>query len=75
MSSYSASARYPARRRRNAIWLGLSVAAAAIGLIGLVMILVVCFGRESGGFPLPFSQKIRPRQAAPAVFSMRSSEA
>ena len=28
MSSYSASARYPARRRRNAIWMGLSVAAA-----------------------------------------------
>ncbi len=41
MPAYAASMRYPARRRRNAIWLGLSVVAAAIGLTGLLMILVV----------------------------------
>ena len=36
MSAYSASSRYPARRRRSAIWMSLSVAAAGIGL-GITM--------------------------------------
>ena len=48
MSAYSVSARYPARRRRSAIWMGLSVAAAALGLIGLFMILVVLLWKGVG---------------------------
>ena len=52
MSSYSASARYPARRRRNAIWMGLSVAAAGVGLTGLFMILVVLLWKGFAGLSL-----------------------
>ena len=65
MSSYSASARYPARRRRNAIWLGLSVAAAAIGLIGLVMILVVLVWKGFAGLSVAvFTQNTPPPGSA-----------
>jgi phosphate transport system permease protein len=52
MSPYSASARYPARRRRNAMWMGLSVAAAAVGLTGLFMILVVLLWKGFAGLSL-----------------------
>ena len=52
MSSYSASARYPARRRRNAMWMGLSVAAAAVGLTGLFMILAVLVWKGFAGLSL-----------------------
>ena len=34
---------YSARRRRNAMWMGLSFAAAVVGLTGLFLILVVLF--------------------------------
>jgi phosphate transport system permease protein len=65
MSSYSASARYPARRRRNAIWLSLSVAAAAIGLIGLVMILVVLLWKGIGGLSVAvFTENTPPPGSA-----------
>ena len=60
MSSYSASARYPARRRRNALWLGLSVAAAAIGLIGLVMILVVLLWKGLAGLSVAVFTQMTP---------------
>ena len=61
MSSYSASALYPARRRRNAVWLALSTAAAAIGLIGLFMILVVLLWKGFAGLSLAvFTQNTPP---------------
>ncbi len=61
MSSYSASARYPARRRRNAIWMGLSVAAAGVGLTGLFMILVVLLWKGFAGLSLAvFTQNTPP---------------
>ena len=63
----SSSARYSARHRRSAIWMGLSVAAAAVGLIGLLMILVVLFWKGFAGLSLAvFTQILRP-PAAPAV--------
>ena len=68
MSAYSASARYSARHRQTHIWLGLSVAAAAIGLIGLVMILVVLLWKGFAGLSVVVFTQKRPRPAAPAVF-------
>ena len=65
MSSNSASARYSARRRRNAIWMGLSVAAAAIGLIGLFMILVVLLWKGFAGLSVAvFTQNTPPPGSA-----------
>src|SRR5579871_3807632 len=60
MSTYSASARYPARRRRSAIWMGLSVAAAAIGLIGLFMILVVLLWKGFAGLSVAVFTQMTP---------------
>jgi phosphate transport system permease protein len=40
---------YPARRRRNAIWMGLSVAAAGFGLAWLFMILAVLLWQGFSG--------------------------
>ena len=68
MSSFSASLRYPARRRRNAMWMGLSVAAAAIGLTGLFMILVVLLWKGFAGLSLAvFTQNDAAARQQPAV--------
>ena len=70
MSSYSVSARYPARRRRSAIWMGLSVAAAAIGLIGLFMILVVLLWKGFAGLTVAvFTQMTPPPGSAGGLFN------
>ena len=65
MSSNSASARYSARHRRSAIWMSLSVAAAAIGLIGLFMILVVLLWKGVGGLSVAvFTENTPPPGSA-----------
>jgi len=52
---------YAARRWRNRIWMSLSVVAAAIGLIGLFMILVVLFWQGFSGLsPAVFTQMTPP---------------
>jgi phosphate transport system permease protein len=56
----SSSARYSARHRRSAIWMGLSVAAAAVGLIGLLMILVVLFWKGFAGLSLAVFTQMTP---------------
>jgi phosphate transport system permease protein len=61
----SSSARFSARRRRSAIWMGLSVSAAAIGLIGLFMILVVLLWKGFAGLSLAvFTQNTPPPGSA-----------
>src|SRR5271168_1393502 len=56
----SSSARFSARRRRSAIWMGLSVSAAAIGLIGLFMILVVLLWKGFAGLSLAVFTEMTP---------------
>ena len=56
----AALARYPARRRRNAMWMGLSVAAAAVGLTGLFMILVVLLWKGFAGLSLAVFTQMTP---------------
>jgi phosphate transport system permease protein len=56
----SSSARYSARHRRSAIWMGLSVAAAAVGLIGLLLILVVLFWKGFAGLSLAVFTQMTP---------------
>ena len=56
----SSSARYSTRHRRSAIWMGLSVAAAAAGLIGLLMILVVLFWKGFAGLSLAVFTQMTP---------------
>jgi phosphate transport system permease protein len=56
----SSSARYSARHRRSAIWMGLSVAAAAVGLIGLFMILVVLLWKGCAGLSLAVFTQMTP---------------
>ena len=65
MSSFTASARYPSRRRRSAIWMGLSVAAASVGIIGLFMILAVLLWKGVGGLSLAvFTENTPPPGSA-----------
>jgi phosphate transport system permease protein len=56
----AAPARYQARHRRSAIWLGLSVVAAAIGLTGLLMILVVLLWKGFAGLSLTVFTQMTP---------------
>jgi phosphate transport system permease protein len=56
----SSSARYSARHRRSAIWMGLSVAAAAVGLIGLIMILVVLLWKGFAGLSVAVFTQMTP---------------
>jgi len=52
---------YSARRRRNARWMGLSVAAAGFGLFWLLLILAVLFWRGVSGLsPAVFTQMTPP---------------
>jgi phosphate transport system permease protein len=52
---------YAARRWRNIVWMGLSAAAAAIGLIGLFMILAVLIWKGFSGLsPSVFTQMTPP---------------
>ena len=51
---------YPARRRRNAIWMGLSVLATVIGLAGLLMILVVLLWQGIAGLSLAVFTQMTP---------------
>jgi phosphate transport system permease protein len=51
---------YPARRRRNSMWMGLSVAAAAFGLSWLLLILGVLFWRGFSGLSLAVFTQMTP---------------
>jgi phosphate transport system permease protein len=51
---------YARRRSANAIWMGLSVVAAAIGLTGLFMILVVLFWQGFSGLSLAVFTQMTP---------------
>ena len=51
---------YSARRRRNAMWMGLSFAAAVVGLTGLALILVVLFWKGVGGLSLAVFTQMTP---------------
>ena len=64
------SSRYSARHRRNAMCMGLSVVAAAIGLIGLFMILVVLLWKGFAGLSLDVFTQMTP----PPGSSRRSLE-
>ncbi|MGA2042099.1 MAG: phosphate ABC transporter permease PstA [Roseiarcus sp.] len=56
---------YPARRRRNALWMGLSVAAAAFGLVWLLLILAVLFWQGCSGLsPSVFTEMTPPPGSA-----------
>jgi phosphate transport system permease protein len=54
------SSRYPARRRRNAMWMGLSVAAAVFGLTWLFLILAVLFWKGFSGLSLDVFTEMTP---------------
>ena len=56
---------YAARRRRNAIWMGLSIVAAAFGLTWLFLILVVLFWQ---GFSGPFVCRLHANDSASRQF-------
>ncbi len=56
----SASSFYPARRRRNAMWMGLSVASAAFGLSWLFLILAVLFWKGLSGLSLAVFTEMTP---------------
>jgi phosphate transport system permease protein len=51
---------YARRHRMNAIWMGLSVVAAAIGLTGLFMILAVLFWQGFSGLSLSVFTQMTP---------------
>ncbi len=51
---------YPGRRRRNAMWMGLSVAAAAFGLTWLFLILAVLFWKGFSGLSLAVFTQMTP---------------
>jgi phosphate transport system permease protein len=55
---------YPARRRRNAMWMGLSVMAAALGLAGLLMILAVLLWQGVSGLSLAVFTEMTPPPGA-----------
>ena len=59
MSMYPASM-YPARRRRNSLWMGLSVAAAAFGLSWLFLILAVLFWKGFAGLSFAVFTQMTP---------------
>lgn len=54
------SSSYARRRRSNAIWMGLSAVATAIGLTGLVMILVVLLWQGFSGLSLAVFTQMTP---------------
>ena len=54
------SSAYAARHLRSKIWMGLSVVAAAIGLIGLFMIIVVLFWQGFSGLSLSVFTQMTP---------------
>ncbi len=56
----SASSFYPARRRRNAMWMGLSVASAAFGLSWLFLILAVLFWKGLSGLSFAVFTEMTP---------------
>jgi phosphate transport system permease protein len=51
---------YPARRRRNSLWMGLSVAAAGFGLSWLFLILAVLFWQGFAGLSLAVFTQMTP---------------
>jgi phosphate transport system permease protein len=51
---------YPARRRRNSVWLGLSVAAAGFGLTWLFLILAVLFWKGFAGLSFAVFTQMTP---------------
>jgi phosphate transport system permease protein len=51
---------YPARRRRNALWMSLSVASTVFGLCWLFLILVVLFWEGLGGLSLAVFTEMTP---------------
>jgi phosphate transport system permease protein len=51
---------YAARRRRNAIWMGLSIVAAAFGLTWLFLILLVLFWQGFSGLSLAVFTQMTP---------------
>ena len=54
------SSSYPARRRRNSLWMGLSVAAAGFGLTWLFVILAVLFWKGLAGVSLSVFTQMTP---------------
>jgi phosphate transport system permease protein len=60
MPAQGISSFYAARHRRNAIWMTLSVVAAAIGLTGLLMIIVVLFWQGFSGLSLAVFTQMTP---------------
>ncbi|MFZ0604591.1 MAG: phosphate ABC transporter permease PstA [Roseiarcus sp.] len=54
------SVRFSARRRRNSMWMGLSVAAAAFGLAWLFLILAVLFWQGFSGLSLAVFTQMTP---------------
>jgi phosphate transport system permease protein len=51
---------YPARRRRNVLWMGLSVASTVFGLCWLFLILTVLFWHGVGGLSLAVFTEMTP---------------
>ena len=51
---------YPARRRRNSLWMGLSVAAAGFGLSWLFLILAVLFWKGLSGISFAVFTQMTP---------------
>jgi phosphate transport system permease protein len=51
---------YPARRRRNALWMGLSVVSTVFGLCWLFLILAVLFWQGVGGLSLAVFTEMTP---------------
>jgi phosphate transport system permease protein len=60
MPAPTVSSFYAARRWRNKIWMSLSVVAAAIGLTGLFMIIVVLFWQGFSGLSLAVFTQMTP---------------
>jgi phosphate transport system permease protein len=60
MPAGTISSFYAARHWRNRFWMGLSAAAAAIGLIGLFMIIVVLFWQGFSGLSLAVFTQMTP---------------
>jgi phosphate transport system permease protein len=56
---------YPARRRRNTMWMSLSVAAAAFGLTWLFLILAILFWKGFSGISLDVFTQMTPPPGSP----------